>query len=200
MQVQRLFGIVVPIVGVVALGLTVGITAQTQGGAAATQAQPAAAPAAQAPRGQGAQGAGAGRGAAAPTAPCGPKAALPADLGKNVDPKSRCFELRMYTVDPTRDGVGQFRGGINELHQRFREKELEIFRKHGAEVIGAWQNLGQPNTLVWMLAFRDQAHRDAVWAAFNADPDWNALRVKYFVPLQGPVQTFLSATDYSPIK
>jgi hypothetical protein len=160
------------------------------------QAAPAA-PAAQ--RGQGAQG-GAARGAAAPTAPCGPKAALSAELGRNVAPNSRCFELRMYTVDPTRDGVGQFRGGINELHQRFREKELDIFRKHGAEVIGAWQNLGQPGMLVWMLAFRDQAHRDAVWAAFNADPEWTALRTKYFVPLQPPVQNFLSATDYSPLK
>lgn len=172
------------------------VTAQGQAGAPA-------APAAQAPRGQGAQGAaqgGAARGAAAPTAPCGPKAALPADLGRNVAANSRCFELRMYTVDPTRDGVDQFKGGINELHQRFREKELEIFRKHGAEIIGAWQNLGQPNMLVWMLAFRDQAHRDAVWAAFNADPDWTALRTKYFVPLQPPVQNFLSATDYSPLK
>jgi hypothetical protein len=150
---------------------------------------------------QGAQGGQRGqRGAPAPTAPCGPKAVLPEAVAKNVAPTSRCFELRMYTVDPTRDGVGQFKGGINELHQRFREKELEIFRKHGADVIGAWQNLGQPNTLVWMLAFRDQAHRDAVWAAFNADPDWTALRTKYFVPLQGPVQTFLSATDYSPLK
>ena len=72
------------------------------------------------------------RGAPAPTAPCGPKSVLPENLAKNVAPNSRCFELRMYTDDPTRDGVGQFKGGINELHQRFREKELEIFKKHGA--------------------------------------------------------------------
>jgi hypothetical protein len=159
-------------------------------------------PATAAPGGgqRGEAGRGGGRGAAAPTAPCGPKSVLPAELGKNVAANSRCFELRMYTVDPTRDGVGNFKGGINELHQRFREKELEIFKKHGADVIGTWQNLGNPNMLVWMLAFRDQAHRDAVWAAFNADPEWTALRNKYFVPLQGPVQTFLSATDYSPLK
>lgn len=106
----------------------------------------------------------------------------------------------MYTVDPTRDGVGQFKGGINELHQRFREKELELFRKHGAEVIATWQSLNDPNTLIWMLAFRDRAHREAVWAAFNADPEWTALRTKYFVPLQGPNVTFMSATDYSPLK
>jgi len=160
-----------------------------QAGQAAPPAQGAADP----QRGQ-------GRGAAAPPAPCGPSAGLSGDLGKNVAANSRCFELRMYTVDPSREGVGQFKGGINELHQRFREKELELFRKHGAEIIGAWQNLGEPNMLVWMLAFRDRAHREAVWAAFNADPEWTALRTKYFVPLQGPNVTFLSAADYSPLK
>lgn len=141
-----------------------------------------------------------GQAAPAATAPCGPSAGLPPDVGKNVAPNSRCFELRMYTADPTRDGVGQFKGGINELHQRFREKEVELFKKNGAEVIATWQNLNDPTTLIYMLAFRDRAHREAVWAAFNADPEWTALRTKYFVPLQPPNVIFMSATDYSPLK
>ena len=73
----------------------------------------------------------AGRGTPpAPTPPCGP-----GSKGKNIASDSRCFELRMYTADPSRDGVGQFKGGINELHQRFREKEVELFVKHGAEIV-----------------------------------------------------------------
>ena len=144
----------------------------------------------------------AGRGQAAPAeppAPCGPKAGLPDNLSKNVAPNSRCFEIRMYTADPTRDGVGQFKGGINELHQRFREQEVALFVKHGAEILGVWQHLGEPNTLVWMLAYRDRAHREQVWAAFGKDPEWDALRKKYFVPLKA--NTFLmSASDYSPMK
>jgi hypothetical protein len=153
--------------------------------------------AAQAPqRGEGQRGQGQ-RGPATPPAPCGPNIA--GDLGKNTAKNSRCFELRMYTVDPSRDGVGQFKGGINELHQRFREKEVELFKKNGAEVLGVWQNVTQP-TLVYMLAFRDRVHRDAVWAAFNSDPEWNALRMKYNVPLQPPNVTLLSAADYSPLK
>jgi hypothetical protein len=161
--------------------------------------------AAQAPQGgQGAQAgqppqAGAGRGPAAPPEPCGPKAQLSESLGKNVAPNARCFEIRMYTADPSRDGVGQFKGGINELHQRFREKEVAIFQKHGAEIVAVWQHLGDPNTLVWMLAYRDRAHREEVWAAFNKDPEWDALRRKYFVPLK--TNTFMmSSTDYSPLK
>ena len=90
----------------------------------------------------------------APAGACGPQDQLPAELSKNVDPKSRCFEVRMYTVDKARVGTGTFNGGINELHQRFREKEVAIFQKHGAQIVGVWQNVGNPDTLVWMLAYR----------------------------------------------
>lgn len=137
--------------------------------------------------------------AAAPITPCGPKGTLPDNLSQNVAPSSRCFEIRMYTADRSRDGVGQFKGGINELHQRFREKEVELFHKHGAQIIGVWQHLGDADTLVWMLAYRDRAHREEVWAAFGKDPEWDTLRRKYFVPLK--TNTFLmSAADYSPMK
>ena len=84
--------------------------------------------------------------------------------------------MRIYTADPSRDGVGQFKGGINELHQRFREKEIELFVKHGAEVV-AWQHLGNPIRSSG-CSHRDRAHREDVWAKFNADPEWTALRTK----------------------
>ena len=124
---------------------------------------------------------------------CGPKADLPADFSRNVAADSRCFEIRMYTANTERGG------DINTLHQRFREQEVAIFEKHGAEVIAVWQRLDDPNTLVWMLAYRDRAHRDEVWAAFGADPDWAALREKYQVPLSIEVY-WMSATDYSNAK
>ena len=60
---------------------------------------------------------------------------------------------------------------------------MAIFQKHGAEIIGVWQHLGNPDTLVWMLAYRDRAHREDVWAKFAADPDWKALSSKYSVPI-----------------
>jgi hypothetical protein len=106
----------------------------------------------------------------------------------------------MYTADPTRDGVGNFSGGIDDLHQRFREKETALFEKHGAEIIAVWQDLGEPRRLIWMLAYRDRAHREEVWAAFNADPEWTELMQKYMVPLEPPMVFMMSATDYSPLK
>ena len=139
--------------------------------------------------------------AAAPALPpCGPAGQLSAEFAANVDANARCFELRMYTADPARDGEGDFEGGINELHQRFREEEVAIFEKHGADVIGVWQDNERPNTLIWMLAYRDLAHREQVWADFAADPAWNALRLKYNVPLQRPQVFYMSATDYSDLK
>jgi hypothetical protein len=50
-----------------------------------------------------------------------------------------------------------------------------------------------------MLAYRDRAHRDQVWAAFAADPEWAALRQKYDVSLT--IQAYwMSTTDYSNLK
>ena len=128
-------------------------------------------------------------------APCGPAGDLSAEFSTNVASDSRCFELRMYTAEPEQDGVG----GINNLHKRFREQEIAIFEKLGAEVVAVWQRLDDPNTLVWLLAYRNRAHRQEVWEAFGSDPEWIALREKYPVPISA--NTFMmSATDYSHFK
>jgi len=178
------FAFIVIVIGMLTAGLTIGIFASQ--GSQAAQAPPAA---------QG-QGRGA-RGPAAPPAPCGPSIAPP--LGTNTAKDSRCFELRMYTVDPTRDGVGQFKGGIDDLHKRFREGEVDVFKESGVDVMAVWQDLGDPNTLIYLLSYKDRAARDAGWAKFNADPKWDALRRKYFVPLTTKVY-MMSASDYSPLK
>jgi hypothetical protein len=168
------------VLGVVITSFALGVVATE--GAQAPPAAPQATPA---------------RGQRGPAAPCGPN--IVGDLGKNTAPNSRCFELRMYTVDPTRDGVGQFKGGITELHKRFREGEVEVFKKNGVDVMATWQDLGDPNTLIYLLSYKDREARDAGWAGFNADPKWTELRLKYFVPLT--TRTFMmSATDYSPLK
>jgi len=127
-----------------------------------------------------------------PPEACGPAAQLSADLAANVGTNARCFELRMYTASNER-------GDIDVLHQRFREQEVAIFEKHGAEVVAVWQRLDDPNTLVWMLAYRDRAHRDEVWAGFASDPDWAVLREKYDVSLS--IQAYwMSSTNYSNLR
>jgi hypothetical protein len=121
------------------------------------------------------------------TPPCGPN--LPA--AKNVAPQSRCFELRTYTVRPG--------SSIDLLHSRFREHTSALFIKHGMTIVGYWQPVEKPDTLIYMLAYKDNAARDAAWSAFNADPDWVKTRTEMQVNVQVE-NVFMSATDYSPLK
>jgi len=119
---------------------------------------------------------------------CGP--GQPAS-SKSVDKASRCFELRTYTV---REG-----SSIELLHSRFREHTSRLFRKHGMTIVGYWQPVDRPNTLIYMLAYKDNAARDAAWAAFSSDPEWVKTRTEMAVNVQVE-SVFMGATDYSPLK
>ncbi len=130
-----------------------------------------------------------GRGAAATPSSCGNP---PADM-KDVARDSRCFELRTYVVN------AEGPGSLDLLHKRFREQTVEFFKKHGMTMIGFWNPVTKPDTLVYLLAFKDAAARDAAWAAFNADPGWQKVRAEMNVRLT-VTNEFMNATDYSPLK
>jgi hypothetical protein len=121
-----------------------------------------------------------------PTPACGPNLTI-----KNVDKQSRCFELRTYTV---REG-----SSMDLLHSRFRDHSIALFKKHNMTVVGFWQPVAKPDTLIYLLAFKDAAARDAAWAEFNADPEWVKTRTEMQVNVQVE-NVFMSATDYSPMK
>ena len=128
-----------------------------------------------------------GRGAPAPTPACGPNVPM-----KNVAKDSRCFELRTNTV---REGSGT----IDVLHARFREHTNALFKKHGMTIVGFWQPVAKPDQLIYILAYKDAAARDAAWAAFGADPEWVKTRTEMQVAVKVD-NVFMSATDYSPLK
>lgn len=151
--------------------LAAGMAGLSAGVVAAQTAQPA--PAARPPQ---------------PSPACGPGQPV---SSKSVDKGSRCFELRTYTV---REG-----SSIELLHSRFRDHTSALFRKHGMTIIGYWQPVDKPNTLVYILAYKDNVARDASWAAFNTDPEWVKTRTEMAVSVQVESQ-FLGATDYSPLK
>ena len=125
--------------------------------------------------------------APAPTPACGPN--LPMN---NVAKDSRCFELRTYSV---REGAGS----IDVLHSRFRDHTNALFRKHGMTIVGFWQPVAKPDQLIYILAYKDAAARDAAWAAFQADPEWVKTRAAMAVNVQVD-NVFMSATDYGPVK
>lgn len=149
---------------------------------AAAAAAAAQAPAAQAP-------AAPARGAQ-PTPPCGPGV-----TGKNVASDSRCFELRTYTVR------AEGPGSIDLLHDRFRQHTNRLFRKHGMTIVGFWQplNSGMERTLIYVLAYKDAAARDAAWAGFRNDPEWKEVVSKMQVGTQVEA-VFMNSVDYGPMK
>src|SRR6266545_4141323 len=80
---------------------------------------------------------------------------------------SRCFELRTYYATP---------GKLEELHARFRNHTLKLFKKHGMEVVGFWgptdKEKGSENVLVYILAFPNREAREKAWRDFRDDKEW----------------------------
>ncbi len=105
------------------------------------------------------------------------------------------YEWRVYEVVP---------GRMSALHDRFAKHTLKLFEKHGIKVVGFWEAVvGTTNTLYYMLAFNDLAHREKAWNAFTSDPDW--IKARQETEKEGPlvqrvVNMILRPTPYSPMK
>ena len=113
------------------------------------------------------------------------------------DTEQRFFEMRTYITHE---------GKLDDLHKRFRDHTNRIFQKHGMQLVGYWTPTDgdeAENTLVYILAYESRDARDKAWAAFRADPDWQAA---YKASREdGPIvkkviSKFLTPTDYSPIR
>jgi hypothetical protein len=132
--------------------------------------------------------------AVAQNAPAAPTIAPSPSLVKD----SRCFEIRTYFAAP---------GKLEELHARFRNHTIKLFKKHGMEIVGFWgptdKEKGSENTLVYILAFPSREARDKAFRAFGADPEWQKARTeseKNGRLTEKVESVFLMATDYSPVK
>ena len=120
------------------------------------------------------------------------------DPSPSLTKNSRCYELRTYTAAP---------GKLEELHARFRNHTLKIFKKHGMEVVGFWgptdKEKGSENTLVYLLAFPNREARDNAWKSFRADAEWQAAlkeSEKNGKLTEKVDSVIMSSTDYSPHK
>ena len=63
----------------------------------------------------------------------------------------KVFELRTYQATP---------GNLGNLHARFRDHTIRIFRKHGMEIVGFWSPTSEEerdDILVYLLA-HDRTH------------------------------------------
>ncbi len=108
----------------------------------------------------------------------------------------RVFELRTYTTHP---------GRLDALHARFTNHTIGLFERHGMTNIGYFVPQDAPlaeNTLIYVLSHDSREAGKASWAAFIADPEWQA--AKQGSISDGPIvdkieNVYMDATDYSMI-
>jgi len=109
----------------------------------------------------------------------------------------RVFELRTYTAPE---------GKLGDLHKRFRDHTMRIFRKHGMESVGYWQPQDPPdsqNTLIYIISHQSREQAKKNWADFQADPEWQKVSAESQVNgriVSKVVSVFMDPTDYSPTK
>ena len=106
------------------------------------------------------------------------------------------FELRTYT---THDGK------LDDLHARFRDHTVGLFKKHGMESVGYWvptDGEAAQNTLIYVLRHKSRDAAAKSWKDFVADPDWQtafqASRKDGPLLAKAPDSVYMKATDYSP--
>jgi hypothetical protein len=123
-------------------------------------------------------------------------------LKKIQSDSPRLFELRTYTATE---------GKLHHLDARFRDHTIRIFEKQGIENIVYFHPMsdqeGSGNTLIYMIAHKDQAAHDASWDGFRQDPDWQAARAASEeragggLTIKGGVKSqMLIPTDFSPMR
>jgi hypothetical protein len=112
------------------------------------------------------------------------------------EPKGKVYELRTYHANP---------GKLDDLHKRFRDHTIRLFKKHGITPVGFWTPLdekdGKGDTLIYLLAFPGRAAADASWKAFRDDEEWKKAKADSEKDgvLVGRVESvYLEPTDYSP--
>lgn len=79
----------------------------------------------------------------------------------------RLYELRTYKAAP---------GKLQNLQARFREHTKSLFKKHGITQLAYWvpteNKDGAEDTLIYILAHKDQQAMQDSFKTFRADPDW----------------------------
>lgn len=107
---------------------------------------------------------------------------------------SRVFQLRTYTAAP---------GKFEPLLARMRDVAAPAFRKAGMEIIGFWVSAEKPDTLVYMLAFKDRPSAERAWKTLGANAEFLAALKASEVNgrfIEKIDAMYIDPTTYSPLK
>jgi hypothetical protein len=85
------------------------------------------------------------------------------------------YELRTCYANP---------GKMADLHKRFKDHTLKMFEKHGMKNIAYWSpNDKADEVLIYVIEHKSREAAEKSWAAFKADPEWQAPEVAQNGPL-----------------
>jgi hypothetical protein len=105
-------------------------------------------------------------------------------------------ELRIYHCVP---------GRLPKLLERFEKATLSIWQRFGIRQAGFWTVVIGPtnHALYYLIAWDSLADREKKWAAFMADPEWQAKRAES--ERDGPIiarveSMILQPTAFSAVK
>ena len=119
-----------------------------------------------------------------------------------TDDSNKLYELRIYTTND---------GKLPALHTRFRDHTMRLFEKHGMENIVYWSVAeaarGEAeiagNQLVYIIAHKNEAVREASWNAFVNDPQWQRVAAESErdgkILAEPPRSILMKATDFSEV-
>jgi len=110
---------------------------------------------------------------------------------------AKVYELRTYTAPD---------GKLEELHARFKNHTMRIFKKHNMTSVAYFRPEDSPlkeNTLIYLISHPSREAAKENWAAFQKDPEWQ--KVAQESQVNGKIvakveSVFLDPTDYSPMK
>ena len=85
--------------------------------------------------------------------------------------------------------------------RRFAEVNVRLFERHGFRPVAYWtEEVGSPHRLVYLLAWDSWEEREAAWAAFYADPEWERSLDEYGPTVERITNSILKPLAFSPLK
>ena len=102
-------------------------------------------------------------------------------------------QLRIYEI---------FEENKAAFHARFRDHAARIMARHGFRILAMWETATERRTeFVYLLAWPDEAAKDAAWESFMADEEWQEIKRRTAAEhgsLVGAIEDrILQATGYS---
>jgi heme-degrading monooxygenase HmoA len=77
-------------------------------------------------------------------------------------------QLRIYEI---------FERNKSAFHERFRDHAARIMRNYGFRIVAMWETKTERRTeFVYLLAWPDEATKNAAWSAFMADAEWKEIK------------------------